>query len=303
MARRRKSGRDVHGILLLDKRLGASSNKALQEVRRLFNANKAGHTGSLDPLATGLLPLCFGEATKVSAFLLGQDKCYQVEIKLGVVTDTGDTEGLIVATSEVPELDQNQITEYLQHFQGEIKQIPPMYSALKHQGRKLYELARAGQTVERQARCVTIYEIQYLSYKDSLLTLAVSCSKGTYIRTLAEDIGKKIGCGAMVQKLRRTSVDRFSITQSYTLEQLQEKRNEAELLQCLLPVDEPLSILPAICLEEHQAVCIANGNAVSVLGDGLKQGTVRMYKEQVFLGIGEILEDARLIPKRIFNLI
>ena len=303
MVRRKKPGRDVHGILLLDKRLGVSSNRALQEVRRLYNANKAGHTGSLDPLATGLLPLCFGEATKVSAFLLGQDKRYQVVIQLGVVTDTGDAEGSVLATCEVPKINEKELTEYLKEFEGEIEQIPPMYSALKHQGRKLYELARLGQTVERKARRINIYSIHCLAYRNELLTLDVSCSKGTYIRTLAEDIGRKIGCGAMVKTLRRIEVDRFCLSQAYTLEQLQGKENEADLFQCLLPVDEPLSILPAIRLKEHQAERIANGNQISVADDQIEQGAVRMYIEQNFLGIGEVSEDARLIPKRIFNLI
>jgi tRNA pseudouridine55 synthase len=303
MARRRKSGREVHGILLLDKRLGVSSNRALQEVRRLYNANKAGHTGSLDPLATGLLPICFGEATKVSAFLLGQDKRYQVVVQLGVVTDTGDAEGTVLATSEVPKLNKNKLAEYLQEFAGEIEQIPPMYSALKHQGRKLYELARLGQTVERKARRITIYSIHCLAYRNELLTLDVSCSKGTYIRTLAEDIGRKIGCGAMVKALRRFEIESFSLAQAYTFEQLQGIENEADLMKCLLPVDEPLSILPAICLKENQAIQIANGNQISVDDDPIQQGAVRMYIEQKFLGIGEVSDDARLIPKRIFNLI
>ncbi|MEN9596898.1 MAG: hypothetical protein RL236_1332, partial [Pseudomonadota bacterium] len=195
---KRTSGLNVHGIIFLDKRLGISSNKALQEVRRLFNANKAGHTGSLDPLATGLLPLCFGEATKVSPLMLDDDKRYQVTVKLGVMTDTGDAEGQIIETKPVPRLSLAEIQACLVKFTGAQAQVPPMYSALKHNGKKLYELAREGITIEREPRNITIYEINLLEFTPETLTLDVSCSKGTYIRSLAEDIGHDLGCGGTV---------------------------------------------------------------------------------------------------------
>ena len=300
MARRRKSGRDVHGILLLDKRQGITSNRALQEVRRLYNANKAGHSGSLDPLATGLLPVCFGEATKVSAFMLDDDKRYQVVIQLGIITDTGDAEGTVLETSAVPELPREDLESCLNSFIGEIDQIPPMYSALKHQGRPLYELAREGKTVERKIRHIKIFTLECLDYSHDQITLDVRCSKGTYIRTLAEDIGRTIGCGAMVKELRRLEVGRYTIAEAFTLDQLQEFASGEALMGCLHPVDEPLMAWPEIDLHESQASFIRQGRQV-LLSDQSIQGRVRMYSESYFIGIGEILLDGNLIPKRLFK--
>ncbi|MCK5120748.1 MAG: tRNA pseudouridine(55) synthase TruB, partial [Methylococcales bacterium] len=240
---KRKSGRNVHGIILLDKRLGVSSNRALQEVRRLFNANKAGHTGSLDPLATGLLPLCFGEATKVSAMMLDDNKRYQVVVKLGVMTDTGDSEGQVIEEKPVPELSLAEIENCLQSFAGEIDQVPPMYSALKHNGRKLYELAREGKTIERKARRISIFELKLLSSTPDTLSLDVFCSKGTYIRSLAEDIGHKLGCGGTVIELRRTQAGQFDISDALTIEQLQALSLD-DLTGQLLDVDQPLQDIP-----------------------------------------------------------
>ena len=242
---RRKSGRNVHGILLLDKRLSVSSNRALQEVRRLYNANKAGHTGSLDPLATGLLPLCFGEATKVSAMMLDDNKRYQVVVKLGVMTDTGDSEGKIIEEKPVPELSLEEIEVCLQGFSGEIEQVPPMYSALKHKGRKLYELAREGKIIERKARRITIFELKLLNATSDSLTLDVFCSKGTYIRSLAEDIGHKLGCGGTVVELRRMQAGQFKIEDALTFEQLQQMDPE-KLKGLLIDVDKPLEGMPAL---------------------------------------------------------
>lgn len=296
---KRKSGRNVHGILLLDKRLGVSSNKALQEVRRLFDANKAGHTGSLDPLATGLLPLCFGEATKVSALMLDDDKRYQVLVQLGVMTDTGDTEGKILEVRPVPELNIDEVNACLKKFTGEIDQVPPMYSALKHHGKKLYELARAGETVERKARRITIYDLQLLDFSKDRLTLDVRCSKGTYIRSLAEDIGHELGCGGTVKQLRRLEAGQFSIDHAKTLEQLTEMDEQA-LRQCLINVDKPLESLPAIQLSESEATRIKYGQALSI--ENPLQGMVRMYHANVFLGLGEMLLDDKLAPKKLFNL-
>lgn len=296
---KRKSGRNVHGILLLDKRLGVSSNKALQEVRRLFDANKAGHTGSLDPLATGLLPLCFGEATKVSALMLDDDKRYQVLVQLGVMTDTGDAEGKILKVRPVPDLSIDEIVACLKKFTGEIDQVPPMYSALKHHGKKLYELARAGETVERKARRITIYDLQLLDFSKDRLTLDVRCSKGTYIRSLAEDIGHELGCGGTVKQLRRLAAGQFSIDHAKTFEQLAEMDEQA-LRQCLINVDKPLESLPAVQLSESEATRIKYGQALSI--EKPLQGMVRMYHANVFLGLGEMLLDDKLAPKKLFNL-
>ena len=300
---RRKSGRNVHGILLLDKRLGISSNKALQEVKRLFNANKAGHTGSLDPLATGLLPLCFGEATKVSALMLDDNKRYQVVVKLGVKTDTGDAEGKVIEQKPVPELSIDEKKACLESFTGEIDQVPPMYSALKHNGRKLYELAREGKTIERKARRVTIFELLLLDSTSDTLTLDVYCSKGTYIRSLAEDIGHKLGCGGTVTALRRTQAGQFSIADTLTIEKLQ-AMDLNELTGCLLDVDKPLNGMPVLELSTDQAVLIKHGQQIKLeeAESETIQGMVRMYSEQVFLGLGEMLLDGKLVPKKIFNL-
>ncbi|MEI8572729.1 tRNA pseudouridine(55) synthase TruB [Methylomonas sp. LW13] len=298
---KRKSGRDVHGIVLLDKRLGASSNQALQEVRRLFNANKAGHTGALDPLATGLLPLCFGEATKVSALMLDDDKRYQVTVQLGVMTDTGDSEGKIVAEMPVPALDGARIQACLQHFTGPIEQVPPMYSALKHQGKKLYELAREGKTVERQPRAITIYELQLLNFDAEVgqLTLDVFCSKGTYIRSLAEDIGHWLGNCGTVTALRRTKAGMFDLDQAHTLQQLQ-AMDFAQLQNTLIALDVPLEAIPDVSLSAEQAEKIKLGQRIAF--NGGMAGQVRIYSPQAFLGLGEILLDGKLAPKKLFHL-
>jgi len=301
---KRKSGRNVHGILLLDKRLGVSSNRALQEVRRLFNANKAGHTGSLDPLATGLLPLCFGEATKVSALMLDDNKRYQVVVQLGVMTDTGDAEGAVIETKPVPELSVDQIQDCLNKFTGEIDQVPPMYSALKHNGKKLYELAREGKTVERKARHITIFELKLLDFSKDQLTLDVFCSKGTYIRSLAEDIGYALGCGGTVKELRRLEAGQFSIENARTIEQLT-AMDEQSLFECLINVDKPLEALPAVQLSDEQAGCIKHGQSLNLLAfpsGSTRQGMVRMYNAEAFLGLGEMLLDGKLAPKKLFNM-
>jgi len=296
---KRKSGRNIHGILLLDKRLGVSSNKALQEVRRLFDANKAGHTGSLDPLATGLLPLCFGEATKVSALMLDDDKRYQVLIQLGVMTDTGDAEGIIIATQPVPELSEQQLLTCLQQFTGPIAQVPPMYSALKLNGKKLYELAREGITVERKARQINIFELKLLEFGVDWLRLDVFCSKGTYIRSLAEDIGYALGCGGTVKELRRISSGQFDIKDAWRIEQLVEMAPLA-LNECLLDVDKPLEFMPAVHVTDYQADCIGHGQSIII--NEHSPGSVRIYHDTTFLGLGEILMDGKLAPKKLFNM-
>ena len=303
---KRKSGRNVHGIILLDKRLGVSSNRALQEVRHLFNANKAGHTGSLDPLATGLLPLCFGEATKVSALMLDDNKRYHVVIQLGVMTDTGDAEGRVIETKPVPEVSADEMLACLQQFTGAIDQVPPMYSALKHNGKKLYELAREGKTIERKARRITIFELKLLASSqagagmNNQLTLEVFCSKGTYIRSLAEDIGHRLGCGGTVLALRRLEAGQFTIAQARTIEQLT-AMSEQDLFQALMAVDQPLAALPEIHLSDEQAVAVKYGQAIH-LAPGSIDGTVRMYHTGAFLGLGEMGLDGKIAPKKLFNM-
>jgi tRNA pseudouridine55 synthase len=299
MAGRRCKGRDIHGIVLLDKRGGISSNAALQEVKRLFNANKAGHTGSLDPLATGLLPLCFGEATKVSAYLLDTDKRYRAVIRLGVTTDSGDIEGRVLRTSDVPEFDIATLRHCLSGFIGDIEQVPPMYSALKHQGKRLYELARAGQVVERAARRVRILELRALAYSGDLLTIEVFCSKGTYVRTLAEDIGAQLGCGGAIAELRRLQAGQFGLDEAVSIEQLRTAASDAELLQFLLSTDRALQDRPMLHLDGEQAAHIRHGRVVEWTQQGIA-GTVRLYAQDGFAGIGEVREGV-LVPVRIFN--
>ena len=296
---KRKSGRDVHGIVLLDKRLNVSSNKALQEIRRLFNANKAGHTGSLDPLATGLLPLCFGEATKVSALMLDDDKRYEFTLRLGVMTDTGDSEGSVIKQMPIPTFSEADLLGCFKKFTGPIDQVPPMYSALKHQGKKLYELAREGKTVDRQPRRIIIYAINLLHFDPEQITLDVHCSKGTYIRSLAEAIGDALGSCATVTALRRTAAGMFNIEQAYTWEQLQ-TMSEKELQGCLIAVDAPLKQIPAINLLPEQAISINHGQQIDISGHA--PGNVRMYSDLTFLGLGEILLNDKLAPKKLFNL-
>ncbi|WP_373820062.1 tRNA pseudouridine(55) synthase TruB, partial [Glaesserella sp.] len=220
MGRPRKKGRDVHGVFLLDKPQGVSSNDIMQKVKRLFQANKAGHTGALDPLATGMLPICLGEATKFSQFLLDADKRYLVTAKLGERTDTSDADGQIVQTRDVSVTEQ-EILSALDSFRGEIMQVPTMFSALKHQGKPLYEYARAGITIEREARPITIFELKFVEYQVPYLTLEVHCSKGTYIRTLVDDLGESLGCGAHVVMLRRLSVANYPMDKMITIDDLQ----------------------------------------------------------------------------------
>ncbi len=303
---KRKSGLNVHGIILLDKRLGVSSNKALQEVRRLFNANKAGHTGSLDPLATGLLPLCFGEATKVSAMMLDDNKRYQVVVQLGVMTDTGDAEGEVIKTVAVPDIDDDELMLSLQQFMGEIDQVPPIYSALKHNGKKLYELAREGITIERKARRISIFDLKLLASsltgqnKTNQLVLEVFCSKGTYIRSLAEDLGDALGVCGTVLELRRLEAGMFNIAQAKTIEQLT-AMSVQELQQSLIAIDSPLQAFPSVNLSEQQAVAIKYGQSVQLISGSI-EGVVRLYHDEVFLGLGEMLLDGKIAPKRLFNM-
>ncbi len=296
--------RPVDGILLLDKPLGLSSNAALQNVKRLFQARKAGHTGSLDPLASGMLPICLGEATKFSGLLLNADKSYQFTCRLGVTTATGDAEGEVVRTRPVRALEPATIAAVLARFQGEIQQIPPMYSALKQQGRRLYTLARQGVVVEREPRTVTIHALRLLAIEAASLTCELTCSKGTYVRTLAEDVGEALGCGAHIAALRRTGVAPYDATQMVTWEDLQERAQQgfAALDAVLLPVDTALADWPAVAVTGDAVHYLADGQPVW-LPKAPSRGWVRLYAEpeQRFLGIGEILDDGRVAPRRLLQ--
>ncbi len=300
MGRRRQRGRNVQGILLFDKPLGVSSNKALQQVKNLYFASKAGHTGSLDPLATGLLPICFGGATKVSAFLLDADKRYQVRVKLGETTSTADSEGEVLQTRPTDAITPEQLSQTLQQFVGEIEQIPPMYSALKHQGERLYKLARDGVEVERKPRQVTIHEIRLLTCDLPEFELDVHCSKGTYIRTLAEDIGELLGCGGHVIGLRRTQVGPFSGEGMLDLASLQAAAEQGRetLDGLLLPVDSAIMDWPDVRLNDDTAFYLRQGQPV-IVPKAPTQGRVRIYDDKDnFMGVGEILDDGRVAPKR-----
>ena len=293
----------IHGILLLDKPTGMTSNTALQRVKWLFQAKKAGHTGSLDPIATGMLPLCFGNATKLSHYLLTADKTYNVTAKLGEETTTGDIEGDVVATHPVPQLTSEQINEVISRFIGDIDQLTPMYSALKHQGRPLYELARQGITIERQSRRISIYSIVLHQIVGNEMTLQVHCSKGTYIRTLVEDIGRVLGCGAHVKALRRTDVSAYTQNVMYTLPALEAILASAGhdgLLATLLPIETAVSILPIVKLSVSAAFYLRMGQAVRVQHAMTDSSFFQLLSEEgQFLGIGEALPDGRIKPHRL----
>lgn len=284
-------------MLLLDKPFGISSNNALQQARRLYQAEKAGHTGNLDPLATGMLPLCLGEATKFSQFLLDANKTYQAVVKLGQTTATGDSEGEVLSTHPV-NVSRSQVEKVLQSFVGNISQVPPMHSALKHQGKALYTYARAGVEIERKPREVTIYQLDLDEFNGDELTITVSCSKGTYIRVLAEDIGKALGCGAYMSALRRTVIGAFQLNRAVTLTQL-EGLDLAERDALLLPVDALIETMPKVMLDSESAHYLKQGQAIW----RAKQTTgaiLRLYDDQdCFLGIGEVMLDGKIAPKRL----
>lgn len=289
--------RPISGVLLLDKPVGLSSNQALQQVKRLYMAEKAGHTGSLDPFATGLLPICLGEATKFSHFLLDADKTYRATMRLGVTTTTGDTEGAVVTTSVVNVTHQD-MENALGQFRGDIQQVPPMYSALKHQGKALYEYARAGVEIERPARDVTIHEIGLEQFSGDTAVIKVSCSKGTYIRTLAEDIGKVLGCGAHLTQLRRLETGGFTLTDVVTVEQLESMTLE-QRDALLMPADALVEDLPAVTLDRESAYYLGRGQAVWKSGK-IPEGFLRLYEEpDRFLGLGELDVDGKVAPRRL----
>jgi tRNA pseudouridine synthase B len=302
MSKPRKRGRDIHGVFLLDKPQGMSSNDIMQKVKRIFQANKAGHTGALDPLATGMLPICLGEATKFSQFLLDADKRYLVTAKLGERTDTSDAEGQIVDTREV-NVKTPEILTALEQFRGDILQVPTMFSALKHNGKPLYEYARQGITVEREARPITIFELNFIEYNAPYLTLEVHCSKGTYIRTLVDDLGEVLGCGGHVTMLRRTAVADYPTEKMldwHALQSLAEQQDLALLDALLLPMDTAVAKLPALTLDENQTQGIGFGQRIKFDNPNRLQGQVRLFSyENRFLGVAVIDENNVIRPQRL----
>lgn len=308
MSRPRRRGRDIHGVLLLDKPQGLSSNDALQKVKRLYNANRAGHTGALDPLATGMLPVCLGEATKFSQYLLDSDKRYRVIARLGQRTDTSDADGQVVEERPV-DFSAEQLAAALESFRGETQQVPSMYSALKYQGRPLYEYARQGISVPREPRAIVVYELLFLRHDGNELELEIHCSKGTYIRTIIDDLGEKLGCGAHVTFLRRLAVSRYPVERMVTLEQLTDLLAQAEaenvapaslLDPLLMPMDSPAADFPRVNLSPEAAGYFKNGQPVRTPG-APESGLVRVTEgsEQKFIGMAEILDDGRVAPRRL----
>jgi tRNA pseudouridine55 synthase len=292
----------IHGILLLDKPNGITSNGALQRVKRLFNAKKAGHTGSLDPIATGMLPICFGEATKFSQFLLESDKSYRVVAKLGIQTTTGDCEGEVVTEKPWSYVTESQLLRVMSQFLGEIEQIPPMFSAIKYQGKPLYTLARRGIEVDRKPRNIKIFSLFLDALEKDQFTFHVHCSKGTYIRTLVEDIGRELNCGAHVIELRRMTVAPYGNALMYSLpalEAIAKNTGRDGLSACLLPVETAVQVLPVIKLSTSAIYYLRMGQPVRapITSDG---SLVRLISEDArFLGIGEVLSDGRIKPHRL----
>ena len=303
MAQFKRVKRNINGVLLLDKPLGFSSNQALQKVKWLFQAAKAGHTGTLDPLATGLLPICLGEATKFAQYVTDADKTYIATVKFGATTTTGDAEGEVIATRDV-RFTRAQLESACQSFLGEISQVPPMYSALKFEGKALYEYAREGVDIERQSRLVTISDITIIQFDVDVAEITVKCSKGTYIRTLAEDIGKALGSGAHLIGLRRIETAGYELADAITIEQLEQKIKDtpAEAFESLLlPIDSAIVHLPALTLNDDAAHYLMQGQAVWVSGK-IPNGEMRLFDENSrFLGLGFLQEDGKIAPKRLMR--
>lgn len=302
MNKPRNNKRFVNGILLLDKPEGMTSNAALQIVKRLFEANKAGHTGSLDPLASGMLPICFGEATKFSQFLLEADKYYRVTAKLGIRTTTGDREGEVMSQRPIPAITENLLHSLFNQFTGSIEQVPSMYSAIKHNGQPLYKLARQGIEIPRESRQVMIHELILLEAGSDYFSFEVRASKGTYIRTLVEDMGEALGCGAHVNKLRRLSAGPYQPEQMQTLahlEQLQQTQSKELMDSYLLPVDSSIATWPLLPLSEAAIYYLKQGQPV-IIPHAPTDGWVRLsHKNGGFIGVGEILKDGRVAPRRL----
>jgi tRNA pseudouridine55 synthase len=291
---------DVHGILLLDKPAGMTSNHALQAAKRLLQACKAGHTGSLDPIATGLLPLCFGDATRLSQFLLDADKRYWAVFRLGVSTTTYDVEGEVTATRPVT-VGVRDIERALDRFRGAIEQVPPMYSAIKRGGEALYKLARAGIEVDREARAVRVREFQLVRLDGDRLEVEIACSKGTYVRSLAHDLGELLGCGAHVVALRRLGVGRLDVAQAVTLETLEGLATPSERAARLLPMDHALGAIPDVRISKLAGHYLRQGQPVTARHDVPPEGWVRIYEEERFIGLGQILDDGRVAPRRLLG--
>jgi tRNA pseudouridine55 synthase len=302
VSRRNPKGREVNGIVLLDKDTGLSSNAALQKVKRLFFAKKAGHTGALDPLASGILPICLGQATKVAGFLLADDKRYFVRGQLGQITDTADAEGEVIKTQPFEHLTDEEIRMAVNQFVGDIEQIPPMYSALKKDGQPLYKLARQGIEVDRPPRPVTIHHIDYLGYEQGVVSLEVSCSKGTYIRTLIEDIGNNLGCGAHVIELRRTGFAHIDITQTIKFPDLEKLATDdyQKLDEKIFATQDMLPNFDSAYLDEQQTIDIKYGRSI-VFDTPHPFEIIKLFDHnKQFLGVGEPNEDGGIKPKRLF---
>ncbi len=302
MGRRNRKGRNITGIVIIDKPTGRSSNHVLQQVKRLFNAKKAGHTGALDPLATGVLPICLGEATKVSSYLLDADKRYHVTCQLGAVTDSGDADGKVLSTSDIPDFSEQDIIDLLPEFMGDQDQVPPMFSAVKYQGQPLYKLARQGIEVERKSRRITIYDIQLLSITETSFTLDVQCSKGTYIRTLVEDISHRLGSGGHVVQLRRVAAAGYQLEQTLTLDYLESIAEQGvhNLDTLLLPTENALPDWPSIVATDEMVEALRHGQTIKVT-QTFKRKKVRLFdKSHKFIGLAEMTAEGIVAPKRIF---
>ncbi|OGT47321.1 MAG: tRNA pseudouridine(55) synthase TruB [Gammaproteobacteria bacterium RIFCSPHIGHO2_12_FULL_38_11] len=290
----------LNGIFLLDKPIGISSNAALQKVKRLFNAKKAGHTGSLDPLATGMLPICFGDATKFSQYLLDSDKTYLVTMQLGIRTNTSDAEGEVISTRDVPNFSFDDIDIAFNSFRGKINQIPSMFSALKHNGKPLYEYARQGIFIERPSRPITVYDLKLISIENNAVTFSVHCSKGTYIRTIVDDVGEQLNCGAHVTALRRLSVGPYFENQMMTIAQLELLiQASTDLRTLLLPMDTSVNHWPAVTVSPAIAFALKQGQSVMIAG-APTSGWMRFIESNgEFFGVGETLPDGKIAPRRL----
>ena len=303
--KKRNRGRNVSGILIVDKETGSSSNDVVQFAKRLYGARKVGHTGSLDPLATGVLPLCFGEATKFSQYLLSSDKIYLARIKLGVATASGDSEGDIISERPVPELTDERVECELDAFRGEISQIPSMFSALKHKGQPLYKLARQGIEVEREARKVTVFSNELIERTEDTLLLKIHCSKGTYVRSIAEDLGEALDCGGHVIELRRLQAGPFGESDLVSIPQLEQAKEQGGLDGLLKPVSSAVSQWPEVQLSSNSTFYVRQGQPVQV-AHAPTEGWVRLMEETgkdggAFIGVGEIMDDGRVAPRRLVN--
>ena len=299
---RRRRGRDVNGVVVFDKPPGMSSNDAVQRVKRIYSARKVGHTGSLDPLATGVLPLCLGEATKFSQYLLTSDKTYVATLCLGVSTDSGDADGEVLEERALEDVSRERIESALDEFRGDIEQVPSMFSAVKHQGQPLYKLARQGIEIEREARPVTVYRNEIVDYAGDRLTLEIHCSKGTYVRTIAHDLGEQLGCGAHVMALRRTTAGPYQEGDLVTLDEMNRMAELDRLDELLQPVATAVGQWPTVELAAAPAFYLKQGQPVLV-PHAPTEGWVRLYElendDGRFIGVGEILTDGRVAPRRL----